>query len=214
MIMTPGLRKFALTTHIVSSVGWLGAVAGFLALAVAGLTSEDAQTVRAAYLAMGLTGWFVIVPLGLASLPTGLVMSLGTEWGLFRHYWIMAKLLITVLATVLLLVHMRPVGHRARVVAETTLARGELAGLRIQLVADAGAALLSLLAATTLSVYKPRGMTSYGRRKQREQYGTGGVTGLGSTTSTPRWVQAFGILAFVLFLLFVVQHLTGGGHGH
>ena len=72
MTMTPRIRKFALTAHVTSSVGWLGAVAGFLALAVAGLTSQDAQMVRAAYLAMELTGWFVIVPLSLASPLTGL----------------------------------------------------------------------------------------------------------------------------------------------
>jgi hypothetical protein len=169
MTMTPRLRKFALTAHVTSSVGWLGAVAGFLALAVTGLSSQDAQMVRAAYLAMELTGWFVIVPLSLASLPTGLIMALGTTWGLFRHYWVLVKLLITILATILLLVHMQPVGHLARVVAETTLASGELAGLRVQLVADAGAALLALLVATALSVYKPRGMTRYGWRKQHEQ---------------------------------------------
>ncbi len=135
MIMTPHLRKLALTTHVTTSVGWLGAVAGFFALAVAGLTSQDAQMVRAAYLAMELTGWCVIVPLSLTSLPTGLVMSLGTEWGLFRHYWVLAKFLITSLATILLLVHMQPVGHLADVVADTTLARGQLAGLRVRLVA-------------------------------------------------------------------------------
>jgi len=80
MTMTPRLRKFALTAHVTSSVGWLGAVAGSLALAVAALTSQDAQMVRAAYLAMELTGWFVLVPLALASLLTGLVQSLGTKW--------------------------------------------------------------------------------------------------------------------------------------
>ena len=41
---------------------------------------------RGAYLAMDLIGWFVIVPLSLASLLTGLVQALGTTWGLFRHY--------------------------------------------------------------------------------------------------------------------------------
>ena len=169
MIMTPWVRKFALTAHVTSSVGWLGAVAAFLALAVAGLTNRNAQTVRAAYLAMELTGWFVIVPLSLASLFTGLIQSLGTLWGVFRHYWVVAKLLMTIPATILLLVHMRPIGHLARVVAETTLARGELAGLRIQLVADASAALVLLLVAVTLSVYKPRGVTPYGWRKQHEQ---------------------------------------------
>jgi hypothetical protein len=86
MTMTPRPRKFALTAHVACSVGWLGADVGFLALAVAGLTSQDAQLVRAAYLAMELTTWFVIVPLAFASLLTGLVQALGTKWGLFRHY--------------------------------------------------------------------------------------------------------------------------------
>ena len=85
MAMAPRLRKFALTAHVTSSVGWLGAVAGFLALAVAGLISPDAQTVRAVYLVMDLTAWYVIVPLCLASVLTGLVSSLSTTWGLFRH---------------------------------------------------------------------------------------------------------------------------------
>src|SRR6184192_1575618 len=102
MVMTAGARKLALTTHITSSVGWLGSVAA-LALAIAGVTSHDPQVVRAAYLAMYLTTWFVIVPLSLASLLTGLVDSWGTPWGLFRHYWVVTKLLLTVLATIILL---------------------------------------------------------------------------------------------------------------
>ena len=110
MTMGPRLRKFALTAHVTCSVGLLGAIAGLLALAVAGLTSQDAQMVRAAYLAMELTGWFVIVPSALASLLTGLVQSMGTTWGLFRHYWVLAKLLLTVFATVVLLLKMKLIG--------------------------------------------------------------------------------------------------------
>lgn len=49
-------------------------------------------------------------PFSLAALLTGVVQSVGTAWGLLRHYWVIAKLLITVLATLLLLVHMQPVG--------------------------------------------------------------------------------------------------------
>jgi len=170
MTMTPRLRKFALTTHVISSVGWLGAVAGSLALAVAGLTSQDAQMVSAAYLAMELTGWFVVVPLALASLVTGLVQSLGTKWGLFRHYWVLAKLLINVFATIVLLLYMQTLGSLAGVAAETTLSSADLSGLRSPSpVLHAGAALLVLLVATVLAVYKPRGMTAYGRRKQHEQ---------------------------------------------
>ena len=207
MMMTPRLRKFALTAHVTSSVGWLGAVAGFLALAVAGLTSQDAHIVRAAYLATELITWFVIVPLGLASLLTGLVQSLGTTWGLFRHYWVLAKFLLTILATIVLLLHTQPISYIAGVAAETTLSSADLRGLRIQLVADAGAALLVLLVNTTLAVYKPGGMTRYGRRQDEQR------KVLVPYTSTPRCVYVAGIIAIVLVLLFVIMHLTGGGLG-
>lgn len=40
----PRLRKFALTAHITSSVGWLGAVVCFLALSIVGLASDDVQS--------------------------------------------------------------------------------------------------------------------------------------------------------------------------
>src|SRR5437762_1617630 len=108
MMMTANVRTFVLTTHVTSSVGWLGSVAAFLALALAGLSSHDAETVRSAYIAMYVTTWFVIVPFCLASLCTGVGESLGTPWGLFRHYWVATKLGLTVIATFLLLLHTRP----------------------------------------------------------------------------------------------------------
>ncbi len=168
--MGPRLRRFALTAHITSSVGWLGAVACFLALAVVGLTSQDARTVRAAYIAMESAGWFVLVPLALASLLTGLVQALATKWGLFQHYWVLAKLLITVLATVVLLLYLQTLGYFADVAAGTALSDADLEGLRTPSpLLHSGAALLLLLVAATLSVYKPRGMTRYGWRKQQER---------------------------------------------
>lgn len=166
MMMPPALRKFALMVHVTASVGWFGAVAVFFALAVAGLTSPDAQMVRAAYLAMGLSTWYVIVPLALAALLTGVVSSLGTQWGLFRYYWVLVKLLITMLATIILLIHTQPISFLAGVATKTTVFSADLFRLQIQMVVAAGATLLVLLVLTALSVYKPRGMTSYGWRKQ------------------------------------------------
>lgn len=162
MPMTPRLRQLSLTVHVACSVGWLGAVIAYLALAIAGLRGQEAQLVRAAYLAMELIGWFVIVPSSLAALSTGLVQSLGTEWGLFRHYWISVKLGLTLVATLVLLVHMRAVSRVADVAAETTLSPAALGMPRLQLVVHAGGGLLVLLAATALSVFKPWGRT--GRR--------------------------------------------------
>ena len=167
--MSPGLRKFVLIAHIVSSVGLLGAVAGFLALAVAGLTSQEAQVTRSAYIAMEVIARFAIVPLVSASLLIGVAQSLGTTWGLFRHYWVLAKLLLTLLTVIVLLLQMEGIAHVAAVAVETTLSSADLLGLRRSLVIHAAGGLVVLLVTTTLSVYKPRGMTRYGWRKQHNQ---------------------------------------------
>jgi hypothetical protein len=102
MPMSLRLRRFTLTAHVTSSVGWLGAVVAYLALPITALNSTDPGTIQAAYIAMELLGWYVIVPFSLAALATGLVQSLGTEWGLFKYYWVVAKLGLTVLATIIL----------------------------------------------------------------------------------------------------------------
>jgi hypothetical protein len=167
MTMSARVRRFALTLHITSSVGWLGAVAGFLALAIAGLTSDDADTTRAIYLTMEATGRYVLIPFALASLLTGLVQSLCTTWGLFRHYWVLVKLLMTVFATAVLLLYMQTLAHLADVAHDVTVPGGDLSALRDPSpLLHATLALVLLLVATTLAVYKPRGLTRYGWRKQ------------------------------------------------
>ena len=169
MMMSSGLRKFALTAHVTSSVGLLGSIAAFLALAVAGLISRDAQIVRAAYPAMDLIARFVIVPLVLAALLTGLIQSLGTPWGLFRHYWVLVKLLLTVFAAIVLLARIKLIGYAARLATEITLPQAELRQAGIQLVVHAAGGLLVLLFPVILSVYKPPGSTGYGLRKRYER---------------------------------------------
>ena len=163
MLMPPSLHKFALTAHITCSVGWLGAVIAYLVLGVSAVTSQNTQTVRAAYVAMEVTGWFAIVPLALAALLTGLVMSLGTKWGLFRHYWVVITLVLTILSTVVLLLHMPTVSVLADAAQAADTAG--LASLGGDLLHPA-VGLLVLLAITALNVYKPRGLTPYGWRKQ------------------------------------------------
>jgi len=230
--MTPSLRKFALTAHITSSVGLLGSIAAFLALAVAGLTSQDAQIVRAAYLAMELTARFVIVPLAFASLLTGVVQALGTQWGLFRHYWIVVKLLLTAFATIVLLVKMELIGYAARLAAETVLSRADLRAAGIELAVHAASGLLVLLVPAVLSVYKPWGLTPYGKRtqyaqrtpskrpyipSQRPSFDTNADIGAWSggqaiTITLPR-AHVFGIVAIILILHFVILHFAGVGLG-
>ena len=131
-----------------------------------GLTSEGMQLARAASLAMDVITRFVIVPLSLIPLlVTGPLLSLGTPWGLFRHYWIIVKLVINILSTLILLIHLRPISFMACAAAEGALSSADR-GIQIQLVVAAEVGLLALLVATGLAVYKPRGMTPYGWRKQ------------------------------------------------
>ena len=169
MTIQPGLRKFVRTAHVTFTVGWLGAVAGFLALAITGLTSEDTQIVSAVYIAMDIVTRFVIVPLSLVPLLlTGPILSLGTPWGLFRHYWILVKLVINILSTLILLVHVEPIRYLSRVASEGMLSHTDYS-LQVQMVFASAAGLLALVVATGLAVYKPRGMTSYGWRKQHKE---------------------------------------------
>jgi hypothetical protein len=168
MTMTPRLRKLALTAHIVASVGWLGTAAAYAGLVFAALRSREAQVVRAAYLAMEPITWFAIVPFAFASLLTGLVEALGTPWGLVRHYWVLYKLLLTVVATTVLVANTRTVSALANLAA----AQGaDVRGLEGQLLHAAGG-ILVLFLTTVLALYKPLGMTRYGWRKQQEQRAT------------------------------------------
>ena len=163
-MMSPAARKVVLTTHVVSSVGWLGAVLAYIALDVGAVTSGDVQTVRAAYIAMELTVLYAIVPLALASLIIGIINALGTPWGLFRHDWVLAKLVLTLFATAVLLIETRTISYMADVAASGADPR-DMPGSLVHSVGG----LVVLLTATILSVYKPKGITRYGWRRQQEQ---------------------------------------------
>lgn len=169
MIMPPQLRKFILNVHISLSVGWIGAVLAFLVLVISALNSQEARTLRAIWVAMGLIDVYVIVPLALASLFTGIIISLGSKWGLFRHYWVLFSLLLTIFACTILLINMQTVNYFARMATEIDNSNlGQLReALRTELF-HASLGLVVLLLIQALNVYKPRGMTPYGWRKRHE----------------------------------------------
>lgn len=160
--MRPAVRKVALTAHVASSVGWLGAVIVFLTLGIIALLSSDPATVRGVYLVMEPAARWALVPLAFASLLTGCIQALLTDWGLFRHYWIVFKLSITVFATVILLVYLRTFRIMSIAAADRVTDLGMVRNLSP--VIHAALALLLFLVAMTLAIYKPRGMTSYGWR--------------------------------------------------
>lgn len=169
--MTPSVCKGALTVHITTAVGWVGAVAAYIALDVVTATSQDAQTLRAAYLAMDTIARYVIVPFAFASLSTGIVMSVGTTWGLFRHYWVVISLLLTIAMTIILLLEMQTIRSLADMAADPATSSGDLRGMESTLVHSVGGTVV-LLVIVVLNVYKPRGLTPYGWRKQQAERAT------------------------------------------
>lgn len=214
-MMGPTVRKVGLVAHVVLSVGWIGAVVSFLALSVIGLTSRDPELVRGVYLAMNVIGAFVIVPLSAAALLTGLVQSLGTQWGLFRYYWVSTKFALSVFATLALLLHqftaVAAAAKRASAAAGADLP--QMGRLGIQLVADATLGLVVLLVVATLSVFKPWGMTAYGRRAEMPERATvARETPEGDSLPVGLKVFLWVLVAFAA--IFVLVHLAGGGLGH
>jgi hypothetical protein len=142
---------------------------------------------------MELMGWFVIVPFSVASLLSGVIQSLGTQWGLFRHYWVIAKLSITVGASLLLMLHMQVVSSIALAASSDAAASSHVQSARMQVVADAGAAVIVLLLAVALSIYKPAGRTD---------------------EPAPRWVRFSGAVVALFVIAFILSHVGGGGmHG-
>ncbi|MCW5696803.1 MAG: hypothetical protein KIS96_08730 [Bauldia sp.] len=164
--MTAGVRQLALTVHVVSSVGWLGAVIAFVALAVAGIASADPAMIDGAYRSMAVIAWSTVLPAGTVSAVTGVILSLGTRWGLLRHYWVVVKLVLTLVGLALLVIHMAPIDRLADAAAAPAGVGAGLGHLQTQTLVASGLAVLLLLFMTVLSIYKPRGRTRFGRLQQ------------------------------------------------
>jgi hypothetical protein len=209
MRFAPALRKFTFTTHVSSSVAWMGAVLVFLALAAIALVSEDEGTVRGAYLVMAPAAWLVLVPLAHASLLTGIALSLGTPWGLFRHYWVVLKLGITALCTVVLVIYMGTFQQMAGVAADPVIEMGLVRNPSPLL--HSALALVLLVTATVLAVYKPFGMTAHGLRQQGSLQSLPNRRVVAARNETRNRVFLVLVVAGIVGLLLIVTHLIRGG---
>ena len=168
--MGPVLRKTILTIHVLSSVGWFGAVAAFLVLAAVGLGTEDAQLLSAVYLASQLTTRWVIVPFAILSLLSGVIQGLGTQWGLVKYWWVLIKLILTLGSVAILFLHTGVIDQAAAHWGDASASHQAegMAALRLQLVVDSAAALVVLAIATALSTVKPRGQTPFAFRRRSD----------------------------------------------
>lgn len=191
-------RKLLLSLHVLASVGWAGALAVFLAHALAALSTDDPRAAGALALAMAITAWLVILPLAIASFATGVAQALLSAWGLARHHWVVLKLALTAVATAVLFMKLGPIGALAQGWAAS---QAGMEGLWTSLALHAAGGLAILVAATLLAIYKPAGLTAYGARRLRRV-----------DAATPAWAKAGWTAAAALGLVLVAMLLLGN-HG-
>ena len=165
--MPTPLRRSLLTLHVITSVGLLGTVASFALLASLAVISADTAIVSSAYVAMQIITVWLIVPLAWSTLIVGVVQSMTTHWGLWRHWWVVLKLLLTSIAIVVLLLQLDGIAQLARAATTGKPPLTELAGVRFSVVLHSSGGLLFLLVPVVLSVFKPQGLTRYGWAKRQ-----------------------------------------------
>lgn len=143
------VRAALLTVHVTASAGWLGLDGALVVLEVIGLHSGDPALRTGISIAMSAIACWILIPLVFASLCSGLVLAVGTQWGLARHWWLIAK---TGIAAVLTATGVALILPRL-----PHLLAGEGEALQLRTVAMRSVALVLLLIATGLSVVKPWG---------------------------------------------------------
>jgi hypothetical protein len=156
-------RKTILVLHIASAGAWLGVDLVMGVLIFNALVHDDPATRALSYRALELVAVGPLLACGLVCLLTGMVLGLGSRWGLVRYWWVAAKLVLNLVLTGLVLIGLAP-----EVAAHADQARQFEAGLPAllevgQLIFPPIVSPLAVLVAVVLAVFKPWGRIRQGR---------------------------------------------------
>lgn len=158
------MRRAVLFVHIVAAVGWFGIAAVTFVLTVATLSQSDATILRTAYGFHELLIATLARPASLITLGTGLILAVGTKWGVAKHYWPLAKL-VFVVATIVITANLTPGWIADAVDSAGTPLTTQVTTAQTNLVGMAVFHILTIGAATWLSIYKPGGRIRWNRRR-------------------------------------------------
>jgi hypothetical protein len=156
-----------LVLHVVMGIGWMGVDIALFVLLMTARTTDDARLVVSGFNAIRLIVPVAVPPLSLGILATGLTLGLGTRWGLVRYWWVLVKLVLAVVMTVLVYVSLVPGVTSMAVLATTTSSadavRASLGPLPTVLLFPPIVSFLMLGTATILSIFKPWRRTPWSR---------------------------------------------------
>ena len=165
--LTPTARKAVLVLHIVMGIGWMGVDIALLVLLITARTTDDATLVASGFNAIRMIVPVAVPPLSLGILATGLLSGWGTSWGLLRYWWVLVKLVLSLVMTVLVFVSLVPAVTSITLLSTTTMdadvVRASLGALPTQLMFPPVVSFLMLGVATVLSIFKPWRYTPWSR---------------------------------------------------
>lgn len=165
--LAPAARKAVLVLHVVSGIGWMGVDIALFVLLITARTTNDAALVISGFNAIRMIVPVAVPPLSLSILVTGLTLGLGTPWGLVRYWWVVVKLVLSLVMAVLVFVSLVPAVNSIDVLSATTLSadavRASLGPLPTQLMFPPIVSFLMLGIATVLSIVKPWRRTPWSR---------------------------------------------------
>ncbi|KUO16546.1 DUF2269 family protein [Streptomyces dysideae] len=155
-------RRASLVVHVAASASWLGLTLGLLALGITATTTGSAVTVEASVRAMKLFADWLLLPVAFLTLLSGLLLALGTPWGLARHRWVCTKFWLTLATTTATVFALRP-GANSAVAAVAAVAAGGPLPDPGEVLFGPIVSLSAYVFMTVISVLKPWGLTRRGR---------------------------------------------------
>jgi hypothetical protein len=165
--LSPSLRKAVLVLHIVSAISWMGVDIALFVLLMSARTTDDPALVVSGFTAIRMIVPVAVPPLSLSILATGLILGLGSRWGLVRYWWVLIKLLLSLVMVVLVFVSLVPGVNSIAASATATMSadavRTSLGELPTMLLFPPIVSFLMLGTATILSIFKPWHRTPWSR---------------------------------------------------
>jgi hypothetical protein len=165
--LSPAWRKGVMVLHAVSGISWMGVDIAILILLLTARTSDDVTVVVSGFNAIRMIVPIAVPPLSLSILITGVILGLGSSWGLIRYWWVLVKLCLSLIMTVLVFVSLVPGVNQIALLDITTVSadtvRASLGDIPTQLMYPPMVSFLMLATATVLSIYKPWRRTPWAR---------------------------------------------------
>lgn len=93
-------KKWLLLVHLIFSSIMLGGAVIFLVLSIVAASTADESVYSACYTVMHVLSQTSVRASTIGTIVTGVLLSVGTHWGLFRYYWVIAKEVLTLVAIV------------------------------------------------------------------------------------------------------------------